>query len=244
MRIDTASQPHIAANHRIVANACCAAQNRGVGIDHNPILDGRMPLGASHKVAIAVSLKRNRAERHALIKLHVAADLTGFADDNTGAVIDKKVIADRGTWMDIDARSRVRPFCHHARNERHLKLVQEMRQPMNCDGLEPRIAKDDFVKRAHGRVTVVGGLHIGSKNFPQIRDLLQKLDGLRLAKRLEVALLDAVRECFGHPVRNSVAYSDRMTSMAMPQCPADLHSEFIVQTVYEITDMVGDIPHV
>jgi hypothetical protein len=32
--------------------------------------------------------------------------------------------------------------------------------------------------------------------------------------------------------------------MAMPQCPADLHSEFIVQTVYEITDMVGDIPHV
>ena len=64
-----------------------------------------MPLRAAHQIAVAVGGEAQRPERHALIELHVVADLARLADHHAGAVVDEKMLADLGARMDVDARS-------------------------------------------------------------------------------------------------------------------------------------------
>ena len=63
-----------------------------------------MPLVAADQVAVAVGREAQRAERHALIKLHVVADLGRLADHHAGAVVDEEVLADLAPGMNVDAR--------------------------------------------------------------------------------------------------------------------------------------------
>jgi hypothetical protein len=107
-------------------------------------------------------------------------------------VVDEEMIADRGAGVNVDPGSRVRPLRHHPWDERHLQAVEEVGQTVNRDGLEAGVAEDDLVERAHGRIAVVGGLHVRGQHLPQVGNLLEKLHGLRLAEGLEVALLGAV----------------------------------------------------
>jgi len=49
-----------------------------------------------------------RAERDALIELHVVADEARLADDDAGAMVDEEALADARARVDVDAGARVR----------------------------------------------------------------------------------------------------------------------------------------
>ena len=194
------------------------------------------------RLPVGVGLEGDRTERHALVELHVAADLAGLADHHARAVIDEEVVADRGPGMDVDAGARVGPLGHHPRDEGHLQAVQQVGEPMDRHRLEAGVAEDDLVERPHGRIAVVGGLHVGGKHAAEVGDALEKLDGLRLPEGFEVALLGAVL----HGIRHGGgldALLDRgsLRRDAVPQGSADLRGELVVQAVDEVTDVVGDV---
>ena len=76
--------------------------------------------------------KRAPHQAHSLIHLHVITDFASFANDRPGGVIDKKLRADPGSRMQVNARPAVRPFAHDAWNQRHVFLVKLVRQPVNA----------------------------------------------------------------------------------------------------------------
>ena len=138
-------------------------------------------------------LKTQCAQGDALIEFYPFADVGRLADNHARAVIDEKILADIRAGMDVDARLAVRPLGHHARYERHGKLVQQMGQPVNGDGLQARIAENHFVQRLAGRIAGISGLDVHCQNFAKVGQLLQKSHGLCLADGLEV--LESSLDC-------------------------------------------------
>ncbi len=70
------------------------AEHLRAGADHHSVADGG--------VALAGILAR-AAERHALVKQHVVANLGGLPDYYTGAVIDEEAPSDAGSWVNLDS---------------------------------------------------------------------------------------------------------------------------------------------
>ena len=60
------------------------------------------------------------AERNALIHFDVISDYSGFADDDSRAMVDEKSFADFRAGVNVDAGFVVRPFGHNSRNQRHI----------------------------------------------------------------------------------------------------------------------------
>ena len=155
------------------------------------------------------------------------------------------MIADRGPRVDVDAGPPVGPFRHHPRDERHLEPVEEMGEPMDRHRLEAGIAEDDLVERPHGGIAVERRLNVGRQNAPNVGDPFEKLDRLRLAERLEVALLGAVlRRLRRHRQLDALLSGSPLGGDAVPQCPADLRGELVMQAVDQVADVVGDVPEV
>ena len=111
-----------------------------------------------------------RAQGHALVKLHVLADQAGFADHDAGAVIDEEIVADRGPGVDVDAGEIVCVFGHDPRDQRHLLLVQFMGDAVDADGKQAGIGKNDFVGVSGGRVAIKRRLHIGGERGAERRE--------------------------------------------------------------------------
>ena len=132
-----------------------------------------------------------RAQRHALIDLHVVADHGRFTNDDAGAVVDEEILADRGTRMDIDARDAVGVFGHDARDQRNAELKQLMRDTAGKDGIQSRIGTDDLVLVVRRGIAVIGRLDIGFDILPDPRDRFEKRKGdplCRLSDRITVGV--------------------------------------------------------
>ena len=204
-----------------------------------------MPFGATDKVAVGVGLEREGPERDALIDLDAAADLTGFADHDAGAMINEKMVADRCAGMDVDAGAGVRPLRHHPGNQRHLQPVQDMGEPMDRHRFEAGIAEDDLVEGPYGGVAVVGRLDVGREHLSQLGDPLEKLDRLGLPEGLEVGVLRAVPHGIRHGrYLNALFQGGPLHREAVPQSPPDLDGEFVVEAVDQVAHVVGDIAEV
>ena len=107
-----------------------------------------------------VLVERERAERDALVELHVVADHARLADDDARAVVDEEPLADRRAGVDVDARLRVGELGHDARDDRHLQPIELVRQPVDRHGVEPRIGHHDLHRARRRRVALIGGLHV------------------------------------------------------------------------------------
>ena len=83
--------PHVAANHRIVADGD-APQNRCVGVDYHVVLNDGVA-GQVEQLALGVVLEIFCSQRHSLIKRHMVAYDTGGTDDYTRAMVDGKIFA-------------------------------------------------------------------------------------------------------------------------------------------------------
>ncbi len=126
----------------------------------------------------------------------MVANVASLANHDTGAVINEEVMADLGSRVNVDAGLFVRPLGHHTWNKRHTHLVEFMRQPMDRDGLQPRIAKDDFILVLASRIAVIGSLNIRRQELSKIGQAFQKVNRHGLTFGFIVNLFNATVNAF------------------------------------------------
>ena len=131
-----------------------------------------------------------RAERHALVELHVVADHGGLAYHHARSVVDEEVLADLGTRADVDARAAVRELGHDARDDGYVLLVEHVRDTVHVDGVQARIREDDLLLRAGGRISVVERLNVGEQH---------PLDAGKLVEEHRAHLRGAIADALGSP---------------------------------------------
>jgi hypothetical protein len=95
---DAFGQPNITADNGMMTDDGFASQNRGTGIDNHMVFDGGMAFGVGF-----VFTHRERAECYALVNFNVVANDGGFTDDHSGAVVNKKGLANRGSRVNVYA---------------------------------------------------------------------------------------------------------------------------------------------
>ena len=120
-----------------------------------------MPFHALDRHALRIGIEAFRADRDVLIDLDAAADGCGLADDDACSVVDEERFADRCAGMDVDAGPSVRVLRHHARQQRHARCVQKVRQPKGRDRREGGVAEDDLVDALCRGIAHVCRLQIG-----------------------------------------------------------------------------------
>src|ERR1035437_1586690 len=107
LRRDAVHDEHVAANRAAGPNDGFAAKNRRAGINRNAVLNRRVPVLAAQLLSASGGF---RAERDAMIHLHVVADDGGFANNRAGAMVHEKVRPDLRARMQVHARARMRPL--------------------------------------------------------------------------------------------------------------------------------------
>lgn len=109
------------------------------------------------------------------IDLDVLADGGGLADDHAGAMVDEEALAELCPRVDVDAREAVGVLGHDPRQQRHVGDVELVRQALNHDGKNARVAEERLVGRAGGRVAIEGGLHVAREHAADGRDVGEEL---------------------------------------------------------------------
>ena len=117
----------------------------------------------------------------ALVDTDIFPDLGCFADDHARSVVDNEPPADRGPGMDIDTRDAVGMLGHDPWQHGHIEFEKAVRHPVNHDGIDSRVAEDDFIMALGGRIAFEGGLHVRSQNAADFGYGLQGLQRLGLA---------------------------------------------------------------
>ena len=83
----------VRADSRAFAYRGFSAEDGGIGIDRNVVLDVGVTLSAFDKLTAVIFSKAARAERDAVIELHIVPDFAGLAYDDACSMIDEKVRA-------------------------------------------------------------------------------------------------------------------------------------------------------
>ena len=104
-----------------------------------------------------------------MVELDEAADAARFTDDDAGAVVDEEMGADGRAGMDVDARAGMRPFGHHAGDDRCAFAIEPMREALDGDGLDEGKGKNDLFVTNRRRVAVESRLDVVLEQFPHNR---------------------------------------------------------------------------
>src|SRR5580693_9408091 len=104
------------------------------------------------------------AERHVLIHEHVVADLTGFADDDAHAVIDKKAAPDFRTGMNFNTGHGTGELRGDPGQGEPASFIDSVRDAMNENGVESGVAEDDLQHATRGGVAFEDGIEL----FPDV----------------------------------------------------------------------------
>ncbi len=187
-----------------------------------------MSLLAADQIPLRVSGETECAERDTLIELHMLANVAGLTDHHTCPVVDEEVLADLGTGMNVDARFFMRPFGHHAGDERNAQHTEFVSQSIDGHGVQAGIAEDHFIDTLAGRIAVISRLHVGGQHTAQIGNPLEKRDGNRLP--------------FGFVIVAARRAGVQATDAGLVlERPADLHGQLIVQAVDQVSGVIGHI---
>ena len=152
------------------------------------IVGWRLP--ALRLVGAAAVADRQRAQRHALVDAHAVADQRGLADDDAGAVVDEERLADGRAGVDVDAGARVGVLGQHARHHLGAVAQQPVRDAVDRDGVQARVAGDDLVDAGRRRVGLERRQHVLAQQRADLRQRVQQAarDGARaLAALVEPA---------------------------------------------------------
>ena len=110
-------KPDVAADGRTATNGD-AAQDGSARINDDIIFNDGMPRIAFDKNAVIIFQETFGAQGNGLIHANMPPDHCGFTYNHTGAMIDKKTIADLRAGMNVNAGSGVSNLGDHARNQR------------------------------------------------------------------------------------------------------------------------------
>ena len=211
---DRLLDPDVAAYLGVVAYRGVAAENRGVRVYHHVVLDVGVALQPLYKRAARILVEREASERDALVETDVASYHRRLADYNAGSVIDEEPLAYRRARVDVDARLGVRKLAHDARDDRDLKLVEDMRQAVDSDRIEPGIRHHDLHSARRRRVAVIRCLNVGFDETANFRESRHKVVDylLRVASwaKERNLLLEICRDLSDRSARGQVAVDARM----------------------------------
>ena len=163
-------EPDVTSDDRMCADTRVAAEDGGVSVNSDMVLDVGVAFNAFDRVTVVIHLERFGAEGDALVDFDVIAYGAGFADYNAGGVIDEKMSADAGAWVNVGAGAFVGVLCKHARQEWDPKLVEHVREALDRDYQHTWIGEDDFLNTARGGITLVCGGHVGLNDTAQFRE--------------------------------------------------------------------------
>ena len=177
---DGAGEPDVAADDRVPADGD-APEDGGVGVHRHAVFqDGVAGNLARHALRVVGEVPRTQC--NPLIQGHMRADDGRLSDDDAGAVVDGEVVADDRTGMDVDAGGGMGILREHAGDDRDAQQMQFMGRTVVDHRRHGRIAEDDLLEAAHGRVVVGDGFHVGFQQFPDPGDLVHEgggRDGIR-----------------------------------------------------------------
>src|SRR5260221_14260118 len=111
-------QKHTRSDCSMGSDRRLAAQNGVIRVHRSPILSVWVSFTARFDAALIIFLEASRAQRNPVIKFYVVPNNAGFADDDTGAMIDEKIITDLSAGMNIDSCPTVGPLGHNPREQR------------------------------------------------------------------------------------------------------------------------------
>ena len=161
----------VAADDGVFAHDGVSAENGCPCVNGDVVLDGGVTLFAGKFLAASCG---KGAEGYALVNLHVLADDSSFANHDAGAMIDKKVFADGGSRVNVDARSGVRVFGHQSRKHWNMQKVKFVGDAEDGGRHEAGVSEDDFVEAAGSGVAIVGGVQIRLQEFADLRNLREE----------------------------------------------------------------------
>ena len=81
----------------------------------------------------------------------------------------KKCDADGRAGMNVDTGARMRPFRHHARDERRAGLMEPVREPLNGNCLDKRIRQNDLLAPERGRIAFESSFNVRVQQLADFR---------------------------------------------------------------------------
>ncbi len=120
----------VGTDHRLPADHRISAQHGSARIDGHIVLDGRVATLAPQALPAPGG---QRAQGHALIQLYIFTDDRRFSHDDAGSVIDKEILSDGSTGVDIDTGHTVGVFGHNSGQHGYIKGVKHVGQTVHRD---------------------------------------------------------------------------------------------------------------
>lgn len=100
----------------------------------------------------AVARGAGPAQGHALIDRHVLTGLRGLSDGHAHAAVDEETRAQPRAWMKLDPREESGEGGEAADQELEAAAPAPVGQPVEPDGVQPRVVEQDFWQAASGRI--------------------------------------------------------------------------------------------
>ena len=94
------------------------------------------------------------AQSHAVIHGNIIADFSGFTDDHSHTVINEELAADPGAGMNLDAGDEAGDLRSKSAEKEHVMRPEPVGDAMQPDGMQPRIAEEDFKCIACRRIAI------------------------------------------------------------------------------------------
>ena len=86
----------------------------------------RMPVNTTDGISILIGREFFTSQTDTLKDTDIITNHTGLTDHCSGAVVDRKVMPNPGSRMNINTRFRMSQFCYNTGNIRHTQLIQLM----------------------------------------------------------------------------------------------------------------------
>src|SRR5688572_1973114 len=118
--------PDVAADHGVFPDHGVAPEDGSARVDRHVVFDGRMALLRERGSGALVAPRAQGAQGHALVNLHVVADVGGRPDHDAGAMVNEKALTDARSRVNVDPGSTVGVFADDARNHRYVRLVEHV----------------------------------------------------------------------------------------------------------------------
>lgn len=128
------------------------------------------------------------AEGDTLVELDITPDDTCLANDDTRTVVNREILTDVGTGVDVDTCLGVSKLGHEARDEGHAHETELVSDTIVGEATDDGVAGDDLCMTVRRRVTVVSRYDIGSEDTTDLRQTADELarDVVRLHRQVTV----------------------------------------------------------
>lgn len=156
---DVSGEPDVTADDGALTDGDAPEDGRA-GVDNDVVFDNGVAGDAFNEDAFFVFGEAFCTEGNALIEADVVSDDAGFTDDGTGTVVDKEVLADGGTGVNIDTCDGVGHFCNDSGNQFYAKVLELVSNAIIGHSGNAWVAENGFTGTDGSGVAFEGGHNV------------------------------------------------------------------------------------